>query len=362
MIKFYDLNKQDKSINSNIYKNILKVIKNKNFINGKEINQFENKFSKLIGSKYSLGCSNGTDSLTLALKVLNLPTDSEVIIPGMTYISTCFAVLNAGLRPILADIDYKTGLMDLNLLRKKINKKTKVILPVHLYGNVLDIIKLKKIINKKIYIIEDASQAHGALYENNIRVGSLSHISCFSLYPGKNLGAYGDAGVISTNIKTFNIKLKKMINLGLRINSKFDHDIIGQNNRMDTIQAAILNAKINFLDKNNNLRRKIASFYENKINNNKIELINYTKGAVYHQFIVLAKNRKKFQQFLTRYNIQTSIHYPRSINQHKSLKKIFQKTKVPNSEKFAKNCVSIPIDPFLTYKEIKKIVNAINLY
>ena len=362
MIKFYDLNKQDKSLKVNIYKNIIKVIKNKNFINGKEINQFENKFSKLIGNKYSLGCSNGTDSLTLALKVLNLPTNSEVIIPGMTYISTCFAVLNAGLKPILADIDYKTGLMDLNLLSKKISKKTKVILPVHLYGNVLDIRKLKKIINKKIYIIEDASQAHGALYENNIRVGSLSHISCFSLYPGKNLGAYGDAGVISTNIKTFNIKLKKMINLGLGINSKFDHDIIGQNNRMDTIQAAILNEKINFLDKNNNLRRKIASFYENKINNNKIELINYTKGAVYHQFIVLTKNRKKFQQFLTRHNIQTSIHYPRSINQHKSLKKNFQKIKVPNSEKFAKNCVSIPIDPFLTYKEIKKIVNVINLY
>ena len=362
MIKFYDLNKQDKLISNKIYLNIKKVIKNKNFINGAEINEFEKKFSNYLNIKYSVACSNGTDALTIALKSLNLSKGSEVIIPGMTYISTCFAVINSGLKPVLVDVDYNTGLMDFDNLIKKITKKTKVIMPVHLYGNVFDTKKLQKKIKRKIYIIEDCSQSHGAISNNKKRVGSFSDISCFSLYPGKNLGAYGDAGIICTNSKKLSLNMRKMVNLGLDINSKFNHEIVGCNNRMDTLQAAILKEKINILDKNNNKRKKIAEIYQKKILNKKIRLIKYAEGSVYHQFIVLTNNRKFFQKYMMKNNIQTAIHYPKSINQHKSLKKLFKKISLPNSERLAKNCVSIPIDPYLNKKEILKIVEVINRF
>ena len=163
MIKFLDINKQDKKIRNKIYLDLKKIINKNNFILGKHVLQFEEKFSKFCGSKYGIGCANGTDALTIALKTLNLKNGSEVIIPAMTYCSTAFAVINAGLKPVLVDIDYLSPTMSLGKLKNKINKNTKVIMPVHLYGSVVDIEKIRKIIGKKkIYIVDDCAQAHGA--------------------------------------------------------------------------------------------------------------------------------------------------------------------------------------------------------
>lgn len=362
MIKFYDLNKQDKIINNEILKSVKKVIKNKNFINGSDVSEFENNFSKYIGSKYSIGCSNGTDALTIALNSLNLPKGSEVILPAMTYISTLFSVFNANLKPVLVDINIQTGLTEVDEILKKITHKTKVIMPVHLYGNVFDIFELRKKIKKNIFIIEDSSQAHGARYKNYKRVGSLCDLSCFSLYPGKNLGAYGDAGIITTNnLKLFN-RIKKITNLGVDRKKKYDHDLLGFNNRLDTIQAAILNVKINNLDKNNSMRNKIARFYDKNIINKKITKIKYSKYSVYHQYILLVNRREKFQNYLIKNHIQSGIHYPKSINQHACTKKYFKNQKYINAENFAKKCVSIPIDPYLKSSELKKIIKVINSY
>ena len=203
MIKFLNISKQDKPIRKKIIKNINDVINKNNYILGDYVEKFEKAFAKFCGAKYAISCANGTDALTVALKILNLPKNSEVIIPAMTYCSTAFAVINAGLKPVLVDISILEPTISIDKLKAKITNKTKVIMPVHLYGSVVNINKIKQIIkNKNIYLIDDCSQAHGA-YLNKSRVGTLTDISCFSLYPGKNLGAYGDAGVITTNRRDF---------------------------------------------------------------------------------------------------------------------------------------------------------------
>lgn len=358
MIKFFDLNRHDRPIQGKIIQRIKKIVKQKNFINGKEVYEFENKFSAFINGKYSIACSNGTDAITIALKSLNLKKNSEVIIPAMTYVSTAFAVINANLKPVLVDIDLKTGLMDIDKLKKKISKRTKVIIPVHLYGNVLDVKKLN--LSKKIIIIDDASQAHGAKYSNGKYVGTSTYASCFSLYPGKNLGAYGDAGIITTQKKKYKDLIIKYSNLGSNRKNKYNHDVVGSNNRLDTIQASILIEKINFLKKNNNLRNKIAKLYLKLIKNKKIKLLHYSKYSVFHQFIILVKNRNLFMNYMKKNFVETGIHYPKSINKHKSLKSLFSKYNFKNAEQFAKQCVSLPIDPYLNKKKIEKIISVIN--
>ena len=360
MIKFYSISKSDSKIQNKIFNSIKKVIKKSNFIMGDEVKEFENKFSKYCGSKFAISCSNGTDAITLSLLALNLKKDSEVIIPAMTYASTFYAVINAGLKPVLVDINYNDPLINIDQIIKKINIHTKVIMPVHLYGSVVDIPKLKKIIKKNIYIIDDCAQAHGAFYNNNKRVGgnNISSISTFSLYPGKNLGAYGDAGIITTNNFKLANQIRKIRNIGAL--KKFNHETIGFNNRLDTIQASILNHKINELDKLNAKRVVIAKKYFKYINNKKINLLQYTSHSVYHQFVVRVVARKKFIAYMNYNKIQTGLHYPHTINQMKYFLNNYKSLKFKNAEKLARECVSLPIDPMLKKNEVDYIIKIIN--
>ena len=360
MIKFLNINKQDEPIRKKIIKNINNVINKNNFILGDYVENFEKAFANFCGAKYAISCANGTDALTITLKILNLPKNSEVIIPAMTYCSTAFAVINAGLKPVLVDISTLEPTISIDKLKAKITNKTKVIMPVHLYGSVVNINKIKKIIkNKNIYLIDDCSQAHGA-YLNKSRVGSLTDISCFSLYPGKNLGAYGDAGIITTNNKDFFNKIKNFRNLGSTV--KFIHTQIGFNSRLDTIQASVLIEKLKLLDKYNNQRIKIANYYDKNISNKKITKLNYSKGSVYHQYVIMTEDKKRLINLFDKNNIQFGFHYPKSINQIDSLKKIFENNRFVNSETLAKKCFSIPIDPTLSKKEISKIVKVLNFF
>ncbi len=363
MIEFYSLNKSDKNIKKKILKSISKVIDQNNFIMGSDVKVFENKFKYFCRSKFAISCANGTDALTMSLISLNLKPGSEVILPAMTYISTFYSVINANLKPVLVDINENDPLININEIKKKINKYTKVIIPVHLYGSVVEINKIKKITKgKNIFIVDDCAQAHGAEYSNGDRVGgsNLANISTFSLYPGKNLGAYGDAGIITTNNKNIAKKIAKIRNQGFI--KKFNHETIGFNSRLDTIQASILNHKINNLKKLNKLRKKIASIYKKNIKNKNIKLIEYSDGSVFHQFVIRVKNRKLFLKYLIKRNIQYGLHYPHTINQTKFYKRKFSKIFFKNAENFAKQCVSLPIDPMLTIKEINYIVNTINKY
>ena len=359
MIKFLDIYKQDKHIHSFIINKIRKLFKKGDFILGDEVKIFERKFALLTKSKFAIGCANGTDALTLALKSLNLKKGSEVIIPAMTYCSTAFSVINANLKPVLVDIDYKKPTINIDEIKKKITRNTKVIMPVHLYGSVVEIFKIRKIIKDKgIFIIDDCAQAHGAKDQKGRPVGSLSDISTFSLYPGKNLGAYGDAGIITTNLKPNFIKIQKIRNLGSI--EKFKHDLIGMNSRLDTIQAIILNEKIKNLNKYNNKRRAIARFYKKNIKNKKISQLTYSKNCVYHQYVVLVNDRLKFSKYLDKKKIQYGFHYPKSIHELEVFKKKDIGKKFPNSELISKNGISLPIDPNLSMKDLKFICKNIN--
>ena len=363
MIKFYSIKKSDDKIKKKILRSIKKVIEKNNFIMGEEVFNFEKKFSNYCGSKYAISCSNGTDAITLSLLSLDLNKESEVIIPAMTYASTFYAVINAGLKPILVDINSEDPHINFERIMEKISKKTKVIIPVHLYGSVVDIPKLKKIIdNKKIFIIDDCAQAHGAFFLNNKRVGGsgISHISTFSLYPGKNLGAYGDAGIITTNSLNIYKKIIKIRNIGA--SKKFNHEEIGFNNRLDTLQAAILIHKLRELDRLNAYRVRIATKFISKIKNKKIRFLNYSKYSVYHQFIIKVKNRNNFIKYMKKNKIETGLHYPHTINQMKYFKDNFKKDYFKNAESLANECVSLPIDPMLKNNEVDLIIKKINKF
>lgn len=359
MIKFLDIYKQDKNLHNTILKHIKKTFKKGDFILGKDVNRFENNFAKFCNSKYAVGCANGTDALTIALKSLNLKKDSEVIIPAMTYCSTAFAVLNANLKPILVDTGSLSPTIDINQIKKKITKKTKVIMPVHLYGSVSNIKKIKQLIKKKnIYIVDDCAQAHGALDDSGKKVGSIADISTFSLYPGKNLGAYGDAGIITTNNQSIYKKIRKIRNLGSE--TKFLHDTIGLNSRLDTIQAIIVDKKLKNLNKYNAQRRSIAAFYNKNIINSKITKLNYSKSCVFHQFVILVNDRRNLIKLFNKKKIQYGFHYPYAIHQLAVFRKRFANKSFKNAEILAKNSISLPIDPNLSKNELTYIVKTLN--
>lgn len=364
MIKFLDIYKQDKNLHKSIIKKINSLFKNGDFILGKEVSLFEKNFKNLCHSKYAISCANGTDALTISLKSLNLPKESEVIIPAMTYCSTAFSVINAGLKPVLVDLENLKSTIDLLDIKKKITRKTKVIIPVHLYGSVANLNGIKKIIkNKNIYLIDDCAQAHGALDDSKKsnfkhKIGSSTDISCFSLYPGKNLGAYGDAGVITTNNKKLYEKIKKIRNLGSE--KKFIHEYVGMNSRLDTIQAIILNKKIKNLLKYNKKRQYIAKFYNQNIVNKKIVKLKYSNSSVYHQYVILVKNKRKLTNILKKRRIQYGFHYPYAIHQLKVFREKYKKKRFKNAEKLSREGVSIPIDPNLNKKQLKFIVKTLN--
>lgn len=362
-MKFFDIYNQDKKLHKKILIDLKLLFRKTDFILGASVEKFEKEFASYCNTKYAIGCANGTDAIYLALKSLNLKKNSEVIMPAMTYCSTIFSIIRAGLKPVLVDIEKNSPVISNEKIKQKINSKTKVILLVHLYGESCRYHKLKKILKeKKIFILEDASQAHGAFDfssgKKGKKVGSQGELACFSLYPGKNLGAYGDAGIITTNNKKKYEYLKKIRNLGSE--KKYYHDIIGVNSRLDTIQALILSQKLKNLDKYNANRKKISNIYKKKINNDKIKKIQYSEGSVFHQYVLIANNLKKFSEYLTRQKIPFGRHYPFPIHKLKAVKNLFLKQKFPNSENLAKNGISIPIDPLMKKSDILEVCKKIN--
>ena len=362
-IKFLNIHRQDKKIHKEILHKISNSIKKNKFILTKEVKDFEKKFANFCGAKFAIGVGNGTDALYIALKSLGLKKNDEVIIPAMTWKSTIVSVSNCGLKPILVDINIDNSNINLEHLKKKITNKTRAIIIVHLYGNPAETYKIKKIIkNKNIKIIEDAAQAHGArdmILKKNI--GSIGDLACFSFFPGKNLGAYGDAGCVTTNYKKYYKKAISLRNIGNYNNqNKSDCNIVGINSRMDTLQSIILSIKLKKINRLNKKRIKIAENYNKKINNKIIKKLKYLKGSVYHQYVIKTNKRASLIKKLKKNNIGYGIHYATSINKLKYYKNNFKKFSFPNAEDLAAKCVSLPIDPLLSKKEQNKIINVLN--
>ena len=367
MIPFLDLKGINGQYRNELIEACTSVIDSGSYIRGEQGTMFEAEFSEFCGTKYCVGVGNGLDALSLVLrawKELGMIKDGdEVIVPANTYIASILAITENRLVPVLVEPEPLTYNIDVTKISSVITSKTKVIMPVHLYGSVANLASIKKIIgNKKIYLIDDCAQAHGAYddSENRItkRIGSAADISCFSLYPGKNLGAYGDAGIITTNNKKFFKIIRQIRNLGAE--KKFMHEHVGINSRLDSLQAIILNKKIKNLNNLNKKRRIIAKFYKQEIKNSKIEKLIYSKTCVYHQYVILTRYRNKLITLLKKNKIQFGFHYPFAIHQLKIFKKKFGKDRFKNSEKIAKQGISIPIDPNLKKSEIIKICKVIN--
>ena len=362
-VKFLDLKKQYLSIKEEIDLAIKSVIEEQLFVKGHHLDEFEKSFSKYLGSKYCVGVGNGTDALEISLKALDLPRNSEIILPANSFISTAEAISNCGHKVVFCDISPKDYSIDLECLSSLISQKTKGIIVVHLYGipTVMEpILEISK--RNNLFLIEDCAQAHGAEY-NGTKVGNFGDLGCFSFYPGKNLGAYGDGGAIVTNNSEIATKSRMIANHG-RV-SKYDHKFIGRNSRLDSLQAAILNVKLKHLDSWIKRRKKIATIYDNEFSKIKqvrtFNLLN-EQNSVFHLYVIRIKKRDELRAHLEKHNIQTGIHYPISLNKLDAYSFVEQDTTKFRSNQIANEILSIPIGEHLEEKQIIYICEIISFF
>lgn len=367
MIPFLDL----KAINAQSRKNLIaaatKVIDSGWYILGKEVEAFEKEFAAYCGSKYCIGVSNGLDALTLILqayKELGAMSDGdEVIVPANTYIATILAVSKTGLVPVLVEPKLGTYNIDPSLIKAKIRKRTRAILPVHLYGQVADIDPIRALAKKYgLKVIEDAAQAHGAA-DNGKKTGILGDAAGFSFYPGKNLGALGDGGAVTTNDTSLADVIRALRNYGSH--RKYYNIYKGHNNRLDELQAAFLRVKLKLLDKENIRRRMIARRYNSEIKNPLLVLPHFPErrpeSHVWHLYVVRTSDRDRFQKYLNGKGIQTVIHYPIAPHHQQAYCK-WNSLRLPISEKIHKEVISLPISPVMADRMVDEVIELVDAY
>lgn len=366
-IPFVDLKAQYKEIKVEIDGAIKKVLLNANFINGIEVEEFEKEFAAYIGTKFAIGVNSGTDALILGMRALELEKGSEVLVPANSYISSALAASENGLKPVFVDIDEKDYGMDMKDLKNKITKKTKAVIVVHLYGLPDKLDKIKEIIDgakQKIYLVEDACQAHGAKF-NNKKVGSFGDFAAFSFYPGKNLGAYGDGGMITTDSSKLNEKLILLRQYGQI--KKYYHQTLGVNSRLDTMQAAVLNKKLRYLDSWNKKREKIANYYTEKISKelpNVITPMEFdNRKSSWHIYCVRVIRRDELLEYLHAKKIEALIHYPVPIHLQNAYKFLdYKNGSLPTVEKITKEIISLPLYPQMDKKMVDEIISLIKKF
>ncbi|MFH1441845.1 MAG: DegT/DnrJ/EryC1/StrS family aminotransferase [Candidatus Omnitrophota bacterium] len=365
-VPFVDLKLQHNEVLSEINNAINTVIKRSDFILGKDVPLFEQEFAKYCGVSYAVGVSSGTAALFLALSSLGISSSDEVIIPDFTYIATALAVSYTQAKPVFVDIEPDTYNIDLTKLEQAITKNTKAIIPVHLYGQPANMPEILKVAKKyKLKVIEDAAQAHGAKIKISggkwQKTGALADIGCFSFYPSKNLGCMGDGGMIVTNNQRIYEKLIILRDYG-RI-SKYEHEIIGYNSRLDTLQAAILRVKFRKLNTWDTMRQKAAGMYNKYLSGIPGIYLPYVSKQVkhvYHVYAIRSNNRDKLLAKLKENNIDALIHYPIPIHLQKAYAGLgYKKGDFPVSEKTAREIISLPIYPHLKEAQIKYIAKII---
>ena len=362
MIPYCDLYKVNEKHRLAIDQAIKGVLDSGYYLLGNTLKTFEEQFAAYCGTQYAIGVANGLDALTLIIKAFNFNPGDEIIVPANTYIASILAISSNQCTPVLVEPDIHTLLIDPEKMEEKITEKTKAILVVHLYGRVVAMDKIWELANKyNLKVIEDAAQAHGARF-NNKRAGNLSDAAGFSFYPGKNLGALGDGGIITTNDALLYEKIKALRNYGS--NKKYVNIYKGTNSRLDEIQAAVLLAKLPFLDAENEMRRTCANFYIQHIKNPKIILPimpNNPQEHVWHIFPILVEEREKLQTYLTKKGIQTLIHYP--IPPHKQKAYIeWNDLSYPIAERIHTQELSLPISPIISKTELTYIIDTLNAW
>lgn len=349
MIELVNLKSQYQKLRTEILEGIDEVISSSQFIQGPFAKEFESHFLKANHSKFGVGCSNGTSAITLALQALGVGSSHEVITTTNTFIATAEAICSVGAKPVFCDIDPQTYTMDTSKIPALINSKTKAIIAVHIYGNPCNMQELQKIAKEhNLLLIEDSAQAHFGKYQNTY-IGNFGDAATYSFYPGKNLGAYGDAGFVITKEESTLNTVKKLLDHG-RL-SKYSHDIIGQNNRIDAIQAKILNIKMKYIFEWNQIRQRMARYYDSVFIPKGIKTMTvYPEGeCVYHVYPVRVKNREITQERLKDLGISTGVHYPIPLHLQPAFKYLdYKPGDFPVAEEISKSIMSLPICPEIT--------------
>ena len=362
-VPFMDLSRMHNPLRTKINNGIKGVIDRGDFILGRKVEEFEKNFSKYCGVKYAAGVSTGTDAIELALRGLNIGKGNEVITAPNSFIATASAISSAGAKPVFADVQYDSGNIDPDEIKKHITNKTKAIIPVHLFGQPADMDEILDIAGKyDLKVIEDACQAHGATYKEK-KVGSLGDVAAFSFYPSKNLGCFGDGGIVVSDNKDLIDKIKMLRNYGQ--SQKYHHDFFAFNKRLDTTQAAVLNIKLPYIDSWNDSRRDSAK----KLNEGLMGIVEtpgfpVDRKPVYHLYVIRVESeRQELQSFLNMKNIGTGLHYPVPIHLQKAYSELSLKNgDYPVAEDISKRGLSLPMFPFMKDEEINYIVDCIKAF
>ena len=363
-VPFLSLEFQHASIEKDLQRAMERVLKSNWFILGKELEKFEAEYAAYSETKFSAGVANGLDAITLSLRALGVGAGDEVIVPSNTYIATWLAVSATGATPIPVEPDIHTFNIDVAKIEASITKKTKAIVPVHLYGQACQMTDIMRIANKhKLFVVEDNAQGHGAECERK-KTGSFGHCNATSFYPTKNFGALGDGGAITTNDEGLYRKIVQLRNYGS--SAKYYHEELGVNSRLDELQAAILSVKLKYLAEWNQQRRTVAKCYEEKLKDVADLILPQTLPGfshVYHVFVVRTKQRDKLRQHLDSCGIQTMIHYPVPPYLQQAYKALgFKPGDFPIAEELSKTCLSLPLWPGMTQGVVNYVSESIEKF
>ncbi|MFT5169637.1 MAG: dTDP-4-amino-4,6-dideoxygalactose transaminase [Candidatus Omnitrophota bacterium] len=360
-VPYADFSEQHKLIKAEIQIGFDALFESGNFILGEEVKKFEGEFSSYCDSKYGVGVNSGTDALYLALSALGVREGDEVIIPNFTFIATALCVSYTGATPVLADIDPKTFNLDPQAVKEAITDKTKAIIPVHIYGQSANMYEINTLAREHgIYVVEDAAQAHGALY-NGKKAGALGDVACFSFYPTKALGAYGDAGMVVTQSEEVYEKIIALRNYGRK--AQYEHNMKGFNSRMDAMQAIVLSAKLKYLDQWNTMRRDNALYYRELLQNvDEVTLLDIDDKCshVHQTFAVRVKDRARVMDDLKTQGIDSLIHYPIPIHKQGAYKELGHGDgDFPVTEQMCQEVLSLPMYPHLKREQVKYVCDSI---
>lgn len=363
MINCLDLKGQHDQIKEEVFEAFQKVYEKTAFSGGPFVQQFEADFSSFCGTEQARACNNGTNALHLALLALGIGEGDEVILPANTFIATAWAVSYVGAKLVFVDCDADTWEISVSDIEAKITEKTKLIIGVHLYGMPFDVDAVTALSQKhNIPFIEDAAQAQGAYYKGK-RVGGFGEMACFSFYPGKNLGACGEGGGVTSNNAEYMDKISMLRNHGCE--ERYYHDILGYNMRMGGLEGASLSIKLKYLDEWNGKRQSVAKRYQEGITNSKIKIQSIVEGAesVYHIFVVTVEDKDAFVEHLKANGVNPAFHYPIPCHLQKAYKELGHKNgDFPNSEYLASHCVSLPMYAELTDEQVATVLKAVNAY
>ncbi|MCG3175115.1 MAG: dTDP-3-amino-3,4,6-trideoxy-alpha-D-glucose transaminase [Candidatus Omnitrophica bacterium] len=361
-VPFFDLKRQNAALRSRLDAAVAQVVDDTAFILGEEVARFEADFAAYVGTRYAVGVNSGLDALALSLRALGVGPGDEVIVPANTFIATALAVDSCGARAVFVDCDPRTLLMDLEAARRALTPRTKAVLPVHLYGHPLDLSPVREVLRERgVRVIEDACQAHGARIGDR-SCGAMGEAGCFSFYPSKNLGAFGDGGMITTDDEKLRDRLRLLRSYGSVV--KYRHETAGWNSRLDTVQAAVLRVKLPYLDGWNDRRRQLAARYRSALEGARgIELPVELPGArhVYHLYIVRCDRRDELKAHLESRGIGTGIHYPVPIHRQPAYAAAAGQS-FPVAEAESARLLSLPMFPEMKDEEVDAVCDAVRAF